>query len=263
MRSGSGLAWPAGHRGMRSEGIGGGIASVVEGNGIDVDATDPQNPIVKAEFGAAIADVAAASAAGVSTKVAREDHAHKGIRTIVAGTGIAVSAGINPTISAGGLVYVGSVTLLAPAATISVPSLNGNAHKNYLFVGRIIPDGTGDIYVRPNGVTTDLVSTGVTTRGGADSSTDSPTLLHLGSMGTGAGGRASFEMLFHAATGFGGRDARSRHTSWRATLGLHDCQQQSMLWQEDATNLTSMEFFGTANFGIGTKIEVYRIEAAP
>lgn len=179
-------------------------------------------------------------------------------------------AGANPqwaTASGGasGLTLVENKVVTAASTTLTFSGLDGDTDRSYLLVYNILAAASGGLYeFRPNGVTTNLTETTYRSNGGG-SAVDTPAAWYLGPSSVPANGYLTGFLNFKAAKSIHSV-ARTRTMSIQgiSNANTREIFQGGGLWNESATNLTSIDIFSATALQIadGSNVALYKLAQA-
>ena len=166
----------------------------------------------------------------------------------------------SPTGGGGDLTLVEHKTTTANTTTVTFSSLDGNTDGTYKLQGKIIQNGSGTaaLLMRPNGATTNLLSSlgSFFSNTNGSNATSDLTLLFTNASGQ----AASFEITIHAR-----KNANSvaqiftyNGTSSNPRIGTSNFTNiTGGAWDESSTNVTSIDLVSGISSGIGSGSEFW------
>lgn len=163
---------------------------------------------------------------------------------------------------------IAHVTASSNIADLAIPGLDGNTHERYLLEALIhVSASSGSIFsLRPNGLTTNQVSTISAGIGGYATNAD---LRFTGALGVAGPVFVKLRAYIDASTTLGGV-ARWRTFEYYATAhynvgtAYQTQYRSSAQWQETSTNLTSLNVIGSVAASIltGSQAMVFKTSKA-
>jgi hypothetical protein len=168
-------------------------------------------------------------------------------------SGVAAAAAAAPATS--GLIVIERQVLPAPAQDVTFSTgVDGNAARRFVLWAQIKAAAAGNIFLRPNGLTTNLKSVGFFTRGGFGGPTFNEDAANLFLVSCdGVGWEGSIEINFAAASGL--KRTGSSLVNCRRTDGNVERSEYSHCWNESVTNITSWVLHHASAGGFDTGSE--------
>lgn len=143
------------------------------------------------------------------------------------------------------------VKLGAPATTVSFSGLDGDKDVAYDIIG-VFPFNSGatDVVLRPNGVSSNQRGVVITSANGGAATPGALNSLFLTSTTT-AGQSSFFRATLQARRGAGARLATTQ-SGFGTGAGAISAQTGTSIWQEDSTNILSLDIVATVASAIGS-----------